>query len=257
MLRKAAGIRTEAEGSALADALTLVGQKVDDLVRRSRVEFPGCGAFQPADVAGKLNHCDLHPEADSQIGDVMLAGIACGHDHPLNAAVAGGGSLALRVVRQRLPAADGDGASGDRWLNLVTDLPRAGLGARELAGLYATRWSEEVGFLHLKHSVGLGDPRTRDLSRAAQELLGKLVLYDACSLGTSGVPEPAPGPAHPRAADRTAALKCFARMLRSLVRRSAFDVEACCARMSHSVRRGRGHPRRKRPKSPPKSRYRH
>ena len=165
--------------------------------------------------------------------------------------------VALRVVRLRLPAADGDGASGDRWLNLVTDLPRAELDARGLAALYATRWSEELGFLHLKHSVGLGDPRTRDFSRAVQELWGRIVLYDACSLGTSGVPEPADGPVHTRAADRASALKCFARMLRSLVRRAAFDVEACCARMSHSVRRGRGHPRRKRPKSPPRSQYRH
>ena len=71
------------------------------------------------------------------------------------------------------------------------------------------------------------------------------------------MPAPAPGPALPRATDRAAAFKAFQRMLRSLVRRAAFDVEACAARFSHSVRRGRSHERRKRPKSPPRSQYRH
>ena len=120
------------------------------------------------------------------------------------------------------------------------------------------RWSEETGFLHLKHDVGLADaPRTRDFGRAVQELWGRLVLYDACSLGASRVPGPASGPAHPRATDRAAAFRAFMAMLRSLVRRAAFDVEACAARLSHSVREGRGHPRRKRPKSPPRSQHRH
>lgn len=178
----------------------------------------------------------------------------------LDAGAAGPGGerwVALRVVRLRLPAADGDGASGDRWLNLVTDLPRQELGAAGLAALYAMRWGEETGFLHLKHAVGLDAPRTRDFGRATQELWGRLLLYDACSLGTAGVPEPAPGPRHPRATDRAAAFKAFLRGLRSLVRAGSFDVEACCARMSHSVRRGRSHERRRRPKSPPRSQHRH
>ena len=163
----------------------------------------------------------------------------------------------LRVVRLRLPAADGDGASGDRWLNLVTDLPASELDAGGLAALYARRWDEEVGFLHLKHAVGLDAPRTRDYGRAVQEVLGRLVLYDACSLGTSGVPGPAPGPRHARATDRTDAFKAFADMLRSMVRRDAHDVEAFASRRSHSVRPGRGHPRRRRLRSPPRSCCRH
>lgn len=162
---------------------------------------------------------------------------------------------ALRVVRLRLPSADGDGAGGDRWLNLVTDLPRAALDAAALAALYAMRWGEETGFSHLKHAVGLDAPRTRDYGRAVQELIGRLVLCDACSLGVSGVPEPGPG--RRRATDRTAAFKAFLRMLRSLARRPSFDVEACAARFSHSVREGRSHGRRRRPKPPPSSQYRH
>ena len=163
----------------------------------------------------------------------------------------------LRVVRLRPPCRDGDGARGDRWLNLVTNVPASELDTAALAAVYATRWSEETGFALLKNTVGMRDPRTRDWSRAVQEVWGRLVLCDACSLGVAGVPEPAPGPSHARATDRSDAFKAFMAMLRHMVRRAAFDVEAYAARRSHSVRPGRSHPRRKRPKSPPKSCCRH
>ena len=167
----------------------------------------------------------------------------------------------VRVVRRALPAADDGDADGEdggtRWLTLVTDIGADELDAGGLAALYATRWGEETAFSHLKHAVGLDAPRTLDYGRAVQELWGRLTLYDACSLGTSGVPEPAPGPKHARRTDRTAAFKAFAHMLRGLVRRASYDVEACAARMSHSVREGRGQPRRRRPKSPPRSCGRH
>ena len=164
----------------------------------------------------------------------------------------------LRLVRIALPAgSDGDPNQGDRWLNLVTNLDASEFSPSELAALYSMRWAEEIGFLHLKNTVGMRDPRTHDLKRAEQELWGRLILYDACSLGVSGVPEPQEGPKHARAANRTDAFKAFMRMLRSKVRRTAYDVEAFAARMSHSVRPKRGHKRRSRPKSPPKSCYRH
>ena len=164
--------------------------------------------------------------------------------------------IRLRVVRVALPAG-GDG--GGRWLCLVTDLPREAFPPAALAGLYAMRWGEEVGFSHLKHTVGMRDPRTRDYGRAVQEAWGRLVLYNACSLGVSGVPAPPRGRRHARATDRTTAFKAFMRMLRALVRAAggAFDVEAHCSRHSHSVRPGRDHPRRRRRASPPKSGYRH
>lgn len=164
----------------------------------------------------------------------------------------------LRLVRIALPpGADGDPDQGDRWLNLVTNLDENEFSSSDLAALYSMRWGEESGFLHLKHTVGMSDPRTRDLNRAEQELWGRLVLYDACSLGVSGVPEPQRGRKHARATNRTDAFKAFMRMLRSMVRRVAYNVEAFAARMSHSIRPDRGHKRRPRPKSPPKSCYRH
>ena len=48
--------------------------------------------------------------------------------------------LRLRVVRLRLPKGDGDGARGDKWLNLVTDLPEGEFPPEALAKLYARRW---------------------------------------------------------------------------------------------------------------------
>ena len=174
---------------------------------------------------------------------------ACGRFDALAPGSGGEWWCRLRVVRLRLPEGG--------WLNLVTDLPGSEFDAAALADLYSRRWSQETGFLHLKHAVGLDAPRTRDYARAVQELWGRLVLYDACSLGTSGVPEPAPGPRRRRATDRTAAFKAFMRMLRGLVRARRLDVAAFAARHSHSVRPGRSHERRRRPKSPPKSSGRH
>ena len=164
----------------------------------------------------------------------------------------------LRLVRIALPpGTDGDPNQGDRWLNLVTNLDESEFSSEELASLYSKRWDEEIGFLHLKHTVGMRDPRTRDLNRAVQEVWGRFVLYNACSLGASGVPEPQRGKKHQRATNRTDAFKAFMRMLRHKVRRAAYNVEAFATRMSHSVRPNRGHKRRSRPKSPPKSCYRH
>ena len=155
--------------------------------------------------------------------------------------------LRVRCVRVALPArGGGPGPGGGRWLSLVTDLPADELPPEALAELYAARWGEEVAFLHLKQVLGAaGAPRTRDLARAVQELWGRLVLYDACSLGTSGVPAPARGGAHARATDRADAFRAFAAMLRDAVRRRSFDVEAFAARRSHSVRPGRPGPKRR------------
>ena len=117
------------------------------------------------------------------------------------------------------------------------------------------------GILPMMHALKKQGLRLAIISnkpdRAVQELWGRLVLYDACSLGTSGIPHPARGTAHERATDRTTAFKAFMRMLRAMVRRAAHDVEAFAARRSHSVRPCRGHPRRRRSKSPPRSGYRH
>lgn len=51
-------------------------------------------------------------------------------------------ALGLRVVRVSIGRADdGDPDRGDRWLNLVTNLPRSEFDARELRDLYALRWT--------------------------------------------------------------------------------------------------------------------
>ncbi len=46
-------------------------------------EFAGVGVRQPRRVAGKLHHCHLHSQADTEEGERLLPGVLDGGDHPL------------------------------------------------------------------------------------------------------------------------------------------------------------------------------
>ncbi|MBR3384504.1 MAG: IS4 family transposase [Atopobiaceae bacterium] len=162
--------------------------------------------------------------------------------------------MALRVVRRALPRRDGDGSGGDRWLNLVTNLPEGEYPARWLVRTYKRRWDHEVGFRHLKKVVGMEDPRTRDFERAGMEAWGRLILYNACSLGARGaLARRLRGTRHRRARDLTTAYKGMLRMIRG----ADVDLAAVCARHTHVVEGGRHFERRARNKSPARRGYRH
>lgn len=162
--------------------------------------------------------------------------------------------MALRVVRRRLPRTDGGGnPSGDRWLNLVTNLPAGEFPARRLVRTYRRRWDHEVGFRHLKKVVGMEDPRTRDLDRAAMEVWGRMILHNACSLATrKALTKRLRGTRRRRARDLTTAYKAAM----DLFRGAEVDLEAVCGRHTHAVVGGRHYGRRPRNKSPAKLGYR-
>ena len=145
---------------------------------------------------------------------------------------------------------------GSRWLTLVTNLTEEdGFDAQAIVDAYKIRiWSEEVGIRYLKHTCGMKDPRCRDYARAEQEIWGRLVLASACALAMSGAEKPKPGPKHERAVDVTMAFKAFLRVLRG---REDVDLEAICARYTHSVRRGRHFDRHKSKESRVRLCYRH
>ena len=111
-----------------------------------------------------------------------------------------------------------------------------------------------MGYRHLKKVVGMGDPKTRDFDRAGAEVWGRLILYNACSLGTSKVlRKRLRGRRHRRARDLTTAFKGMLRKIRG--RRA--NLEAVVKRHTHKVEGGRHFKRRKRNKSPAKSGYHH
>ena len=66
----------------------LFGQQVDHRVGRLGIELGGVGAVHAGDVTGELDHRDLHPEADPEVGDPLLAGDLGGADLALDAALA-------------------------------------------------------------------------------------------------------------------------------------------------------------------------
>jgi hypothetical protein len=163
--------------------------------------------------------------------------------------------MTLRAVRRRIPKSDGDeNPSGDRWLNLVTNLPAGEFPAKWLVRTYKRRWDHEVGYRHLKEVVGMRDPKTRDFDRAGMEVWGRLILYNACSLGASrALSGRRRGTKHKRARDLTTAFKGMLRMIRG----RSVDLEAVAARHTHVVEGGRHFRRRPRNKSPARRGYRH
>ncbi len=165
-------------------------------------------------------------------------------------------ALAVRIVRRTAPKRDGDpNPSGDKWPDLVTNLPRWEVRARWLVRTYKKRWRQEVGFRHLKHVVGMRGPRTRDFDRAGEEVWGRLILYNVCSLGTRAERQRTHrGRKHKRAPDLTMAFKAMMRLIHGVKR---VDVEAVTKRNTHVVEGGRHFERRKRNRSPPRLGYRH
>ena len=51
-----------------------------DRMSRGGVELSAVSPCQTADIAGKFNHGELHPQADAQIGDARLAGVPNGRN---------------------------------------------------------------------------------------------------------------------------------------------------------------------------------
>ena len=168
---------------------------------------------------------------------------------------AGEYAITLRVVRVAVRPGDGGADSGDRWMNLVTNLPADEFPPALLEQTYLYRWREETSYLHLKHTIGARLQHTRDYSMLCQEVLGRMVLYNACSLGTSGVPRPRTGSGPDgggRATDVTMAFKSMMALLRG----EDADVEGVAARHTHATGDARRNPRRKRAPRPVCFKYR-
>lgn len=163
--------------------------------------------------------------------------------------------MALRVVRRAIPRRDRDkNATGDLWLNLVTNLPAGEFRARWLVRTYKRRWDHEVAFKHLKKVVGLENPKTRQLERAGMEAWGRVILFNCCSLGTArALSKRSRGPRRKRRRDLTTAFKGMLRRIRG----GEADLGAVCGRHTHVEIGGRSFERRRRNKSPASRGYRH
>ena len=163
--------------------------------------------------------------------------------------------MRLRVVRRMLPRRDGDkNRSGDRWLNLVTDLAGHEFKAKWLVRTYKRRWGHEVGYLHLKKVVGMEDPKTRVFERAEMEVWGRMILYNACALGTNKVlSKRLRGKKLKRRRDLTTAFKGMMFKIRGA---RVDNLVKACKRHTHTVVGGRHFPRRRRNKSPAKMGHR-
>src|SRR3989304_4806176 len=79
-------VRAEAHGRTLLLDPLLLGQDVDDRVGRAGVELRRVRPFKREGVAAEFDRGDLESEADPEEGDLVLAGVLCRLDLPLDAA---------------------------------------------------------------------------------------------------------------------------------------------------------------------------
>src|SRR2546427_4918670 len=75
-------VRAQAHRAAEVRYLLLLGQEVDHRVWRLDVHLRGVGPFHARDVARELRHRDVHAQADSQVGDRLLARDLCALNLP-------------------------------------------------------------------------------------------------------------------------------------------------------------------------------
>src|SRR5436189_3753680 len=83
-----AGPRAQAHGATQFVNAAQLAQLIDNAVRRAGVKFTGIRFFQPTDVASRFNAGGLHSQADPEIRDLLLTGIADGVQHTVNTAFA-------------------------------------------------------------------------------------------------------------------------------------------------------------------------
>ena len=122
-----AGPCAEAHGSAHLFDTGQFAQLVDDAVRRGGVELAGVGAGEAADVARVLDAGGLHAEADAEVGDVVLAGVADGVEHALDAALAEAAGDKDAVEAAELGLVVAIGAAGCIAVGLVVSFQALGL----------------------------------------------------------------------------------------------------------------------------------
>ena len=87
-LRQDAGVFAQAHGAALFRDVHLVRHQVDDRVPGGLGKFRGGRVVIAQYMPRELNDRHLHAQADAEVGDVVLPGIAAGADHALDAPVA-------------------------------------------------------------------------------------------------------------------------------------------------------------------------
>ena len=83
---RAAGVAAEAHGAALVRYGLLLGHDMHDGIRRLGHQLGGIGVVDAQHAAGPVDDHHLESEAEAEVGHLVLAGVAHGVNHPLDAA---------------------------------------------------------------------------------------------------------------------------------------------------------------------------
>ena len=82
-----AWVQAEAHGAAHLVDVPLLGHEVDHRCRREGCELRRVGVRRVKGLAGEVDHCALHTEAQAEVRDPVVTRVAGGHHLSLDAAV--------------------------------------------------------------------------------------------------------------------------------------------------------------------------
>ena len=140
---QAAGVPAQAHGAALGRDPLLLLEQADDGPGRFGVELGGVGPLPAADVAREFGDHHLQAQAEAEVGNALLAGVA------------GGGDLALPAALPEAARHDDavharqHGLGGARLQILRVHPADADLGVEPHAGVHERLLHGEVGILQL------------------------------------------------------------------------------------------------------------
>ena len=141
--------------------------------------------------------------------------------------------LSLRIVR--FEVADGI------YENIITNLPIEELSVDEIKHLYNMRWSIEISFRDLKHTIGTVNFHSKKVEYIEQEIRARLILFNFCTIITTHVVIAQKNTKHTYQVNFAMAMKICLHFIRLRKNESLPDVEGLIGSYTLPVRPGRAY----------------
>jgi len=146
--------------------------------------------------------------------------------------------MSLRILRFEIK----DGI----YENIITNLPADEFPADEIKQLYHMRWSIELSFRDLKHTIGATNLHSKKIEYIEQEVWARLILFNFCTIITSHVIVVQKNTKHLYQVNFTMAMKVCHHFIRLRRDRPPPDIEGLIGSHTLPVRPGRNYARQHR-----------
>lgn len=141
----------------------------------------------------------------------------------------------LRIVKIKLP--------GNKYVCLLTNIPKEKFSAAELKELYRMRWGIETSYRELKYTIGATSLHSKKEEFIKQEITARLILYNFCEIIAGHIKTENKKTTYRYQLNHSAAVLICRWFLKLKKHESPPDVEALIAKELLPLRPGRNHMR--------------